>query len=48
MGWCLEDLPEPVHPADGHSLKEHGDEEGDAGGIVLEEAEDVEASLKTY
>ena len=41
-----EDLkPESIEPADCDGLKEDGDEEGEAGRVVLQQVEDVKPTL---
>ena len=37
--------PESIEPADSDGLKEDGDEEGEAGRVVLQQVEDVEPTL---
>ena len=37
--------PESIEPADGDGLKEDGDEEGEAGRVVLQQVEDVKPTL---
>ena len=38
--------PESIKPADGNGLEEDGDEEGEAGRVVLQQVEDVEPALQ--
>ena len=37
--------PESIEPADSDGLKEDGDEEGEAGRVVLQQVEDVKPTL---